>query len=97
MPNKDFQINHFVTSLTVLLTVPLHSYGLLKRAMSVVRSLRQLVSASSRTFGVRQAHSIARVRIPVLASHSFAPATRAFSVSARRFGEGTCESNTLCD
>jgi hypothetical protein len=54
-------------------------------------AIRQLVATSSRALSLRSSLIPARARVPTLSSFSRAlPATRAaFSVSARRFGEGT--------
>lgn len=70
--------------------------------MSAVRALRQLATCSSRTLGAR---TFTRAALPALrVAVATTPANgvngvnaanvakRAFSVSARRFGEGACES-----
>ncbi|EGO03975.1 hypothetical protein SERLA73DRAFT_175685 [Serpula lacrymans var. lacrymans S7.3] len=60
--------------------------------MSAIRALRQLCASSSRTLArpagapFRLAHVAARVQTPVAAS-----AARSFSVSARRFNEGSAD------
>jgi complement component 1 Q subcomponent-binding protein len=57
------------------------------------RAFRQLAATSSRTLSLRSSLLSARARVPAFSSFSRAlPATRAaFSVSARRFGEGTTD------
>ncbi len=60
------------------------------KIMSAVRALRQLTGSSSRVFATRAVTraSLSRAVLPSFRS-SFTPlSTRAFSVSARRFGEG---------
>jgi len=62
--------------------------------MSVFRVARQLAAPSSRALSLRSSLISARARVPAFFSRSTAaiPATRAsFSVSARRFGEGTTD------
>lgn len=60
--------------------------------MSAIRALRQLAGPSSRAFVARNStRSFARAALPAARRVTAAPATRAFSVSARRFGEGACE------
>lgn len=57
--------------------------------MSALRALRQLTASSSRSLAGRTAaRSVARA---TLAARVAPVASRAFSVSARRFGEGACE------
>jgi complement component 1 Q subcomponent-binding protein len=60
--------------------------------MSAIRSLRQLSLSTSRIVAARSscATSTAR-RLPALAARVSAPATRAFSVSARSFAEGSSD------
>lgn len=64
-------------------------------SVSAVRALRQLATCSSRTLGAR---TFTRAALPALrvtcvpAANANSVAKRAFSVSARRFGEGACES-----
>ena len=58
------------------------------RAMSVLRVVRQLTAPSSRALSLRSSLISSRARVPTFSS--FSAASRAsFSVSARRFGEGT--------
>ena len=58
--------------------------------MSVLRVARQLAAPSSRALSLRSSLIPARARVPAFSSRAAIPATRAsFSVSARRFGEGT--------
>jgi len=59
--------------------------------MSAIRSLRQLAASSSRTFALRSTPAAARLRLPTIASRVAVSATRAFSVSARSFGEGASD------
>jgi len=61
--------------------------------MSVLRAVRQLAAPSSRALSLRSSLISARARVPTLSSFSAAvPASRAgFSISARRFGEGTTD------
>ena len=70
---------------------PAHARSLLHTAiMSALRALRQLTASSSRSLAARAAtRSVAR---SALAARLAPVASRAFSVSARRFGEGasTC-------
>ncbi|PIL23172.1 transporter [Ganoderma sinense ZZ0214-1] len=57
--------------------------------MSALRALRQLTASSSRSFAARTApRSVARA---ALAARVAPVASRAFSVSARRFGEGASD------
>ena len=59
--------------------------------MSAVRALRQVAGSSSRAFAARAStRSFTRVELPAFRS-AVAPASRAFSVSARRLGEGASE------
>ena len=55
--------------------------------MSAFRALRQLTASSSRILATRAA---TRSALPAFRSAAV-PASRAFSVSARRFGEGASE------
>ena len=70
---------------------PAHARSFLHTAiMSALRALRQLTASSSRSLAARAAtRSVAR---SALAARLAPVASRAFSVSARRFGEGasTC-------
>ncbi|KAH9962824.1 mitochondrial glycoprotein [Russula dissimulans] len=61
--------------------------------MSVLRVVRQLATPSSRAISLRPSLISTRARVPALSSFSVAvPASRArFSLSARRFGEGTTD------
>ncbi len=63
--------------------------------MSAVRALRQLTASSSRVCAARNANRTftraAAAALPAFRAASV-PAARGFSVSARRFGEGACES-----
>jgi len=60
--------------------------------MSAIRSLRQLTDSSSRTLAARAvSRSNAFSPLALRSAISSAHATRAFSVSARRFGEGTSD------
>jgi len=61
--------------------------------MSVLRVVRQLTAPSSRALSIRSSLISARARVPTFSpSSAIIPATRAsFSVSARRFGEGTTD------
>ena len=60
-------------------------------SMSVLRVVRQLAAPSSRALSLRSSLISARAHVPAFSPFSAAvPATRAsFSVSVRRFGEGT--------
>lgn len=59
--------------------------------MSAIRALRQLSVSSSRTVAARSTPAAARLRLPTLAARVALPATRAFSVSARSFSEGSSQ------
>lgn len=60
--------------------------------MSAIRAIRQLTASSSRVLAARSVSRVVpRATIPALRS-AIVPA-RAFSVSARRFGEGACKYN----
>ncbi|KAI9438718.1 regulatory protein suaprga1 [Lactarius indigo] len=61
--------------------------------MSVLRAVRQFTASSSRSLSLRSSLVSTRARVPVFSRITAAvPATRApFSVSARRFGEGTTD------
>ncbi|KAI0252542.1 regulatory protein suaprga1 [Lactifluus subvellereus] len=61
--------------------------------MSLLRAVRQLAAPSSRALSLRSSLLSTRTRVPPFPRVSAAvPATRAsFSVSARRFGEGTTD------
>lgn len=63
--------------------------------MYAVRAFRQASLCSTRAFAVRTAsRSLTRAVLPTLATRSIAAnASRAFSVSARHFGEGSCKSS----
>ncbi|KAI0703758.1 regulatory protein suaprga1 [Cytidiella melzeri] len=59
--------------------------------MSAVRALRQIAGPSRRTFAACTAtRSFSRVALPAFRATA-TPATRSFSVSARRFGEGSSD------
>ena len=63
--------------------------------MSAFRALRQLTTSSSRVLATRT--SLSRVVLPSFRSSIITPSTRAFSVSARRFGEGASAfSSDIC-
>jgi hypothetical protein len=59
--------------------------------MSVLRVVRQFAAPSSRAISLRSSFVSTRARVPAFSRITVVvPATRApFSVSARRFGEGT--------
>jgi hypothetical protein len=61
--------------------------------MSAVRALRQIAGPSSRVFAARigATRSFTRAALPAFRV-SASPAAKWFSVSARRFGEGSSES-----
>ncbi|EKM57654.1 uncharacterized protein PHACADRAFT_251414 [Phanerochaete carnosa HHB-10118-sp] len=60
--------------------------------MSAIRALRQVAGPSSRMLAARgSAHTFARAALPAFRTSVAAPASRAFSVSARRFGEGATD------
>jgi complement component 1 Q subcomponent-binding protein len=61
--------------------------------MSVLRAIRQFAAPSSRALSIRSSLIPTRARVPAFSRITAAvPATRApFSVSARRFGEGTTD------
>ncbi|PCH34998.1 mitochondrial glyco protein [Wolfiporia cocos MD-104 SS10] len=59
--------------------------------MSAIRALRQISLSSTRALAARAAsRSLTRSALPVFAARA-APASRAFSVSARAFGEGSVD------
>lgn len=60
--------------------------------MSAIRALRQLTASSSRVLATRVA---TKTVLPPFRSVAV-PSSRAFSVSARRFGEGASECLLLC-
>ena len=63
--------------------------------MSTIRSLRQLTAVSRAAAGAaRSTPAVTRLRLATLAARVTLPATRAFSVSARSFTEGSCRSQT---
>ena len=63
--------------------------------MSAIRALRQLSLSSSRAFATRSAtRSVARAALAARVA-PVSSASRAFSVSARRLGEGACELSTF--
>ncbi|KAG6900275.1 hypothetical protein C0993_000463 [Termitomyces sp. T159_Od127] len=59
--------------------------------MSALRALRQLTASSSRVVAARQLSTVSRKVIPSLTTRVVSPNARAFSVSARRFGEGATD------
>ncbi|KAG5727430.1 hypothetical protein E4T56_gene11913 [Termitomyces sp. T112] len=61
--------------------------------MSALRALRQLTASSSRVVAVRQLSTVSHRFVPSLAARivSIPTNARAFSVSARRFGEGAVD------
>ncbi|KZT69088.1 mitochondrial glyco protein [Daedalea quercina L-15889] len=60
--------------------------------MSAIRTLRHISLSSSRAFVVRgAARSASRFALPIFAARASPVASRAFSVSARRFGEGASD------
>ncbi|KAI0064217.1 regulatory protein suaprga1 [Artomyces pyxidatus] len=59
--------------------------------MSAIRAVRSLALSTSKTLATRTALLSARARLPVLATRVAVPATRSFTVSARRLGEGTTD------
>ncbi|KAH9836103.1 mitochondrial glycoprotein [Rhodofomes roseus] len=60
--------------------------------MSAIRALRHVSLSSSRAFAVRgAARSVSRAALPVFAARAGPVSSRAFSVSARRFGEGASD------
>jgi len=62
--------------------------------MSAFRALRQTALTSTRALAARPTSSLARCVLPALAARAaLIPATRAFSLSARRLGEGACTLN----
>ena len=64
---------------------------------SAIRALRHISLSSSRAFAVHgAARSVSRAAFPVFAARAGPAASRSFSVSARRFGEGACESFSAC-
>lgn len=88
LPQSRFEVltlTFHVTNTSTLLSLSTHP----KRKMSAIRALRQLTASSSRVFAARQLPAVAR---PLVARVSAGAAARAFSVSARRFGEGTGQS-----
>lgn len=64
--------------------------------MSAIRALRQLTASSSRVLSTRAASLSRGAVLPAFRYNTFvAPSTRAFSVSARRFGEGACKCHSF--
>ncbi|VDC01558.1 unnamed protein product [Peniophora sp. CBMAI 1063] len=60
--------------------------------MSALRNLRQLAASSSRTLATRSLTSATRAALPRAAVRAaVVPASRAFSMSVRRFGEGASD------
>ncbi|GLB42207.1 putative regulatory protein suaprga1 [Lyophyllum shimeji] len=60
--------------------------------MSALRALRQLSTTSSRVLASRQLSTVSRIAaLPARVSAAAPSTSRAFSVSARRFGEGTTD------
>ncbi|KAG6909487.1 hypothetical protein DXG01_017209 [Tephrocybe rancida] len=61
--------------------------------MSVLRTLRQLTTTSSRVLAVRQLSTVSHRALPTLATRVVSAPTnaRAFSVSARKLGEGASD------